>query len=119
MVNYKQIYEEYYNTLKSGVVPVIICNNCGLSSTNLRTSCPRCNSEQLKVIGAKEGIVYSYTIIERGLPITIALLLVDLNGIRVKANYFGDKKKLKIGLKVKPRYFKQELIETLVFEPAE
>ncbi len=70
-------------------------------------------------MGAKEGIIYSYTIIERGLPFTAVLLLVDLNGVRVKANYLGDPKKLRIGLKVRPKYTKQELIESIVFEPTE
>ncbi|AOL17418.1 hypothetical protein BFU36_12630 [Sulfolobus sp. A20] len=118
-MDYKQLNDEYYNVLRSGEVPILSCKNCGYSFTNLRTTCPKCSSDKLNVRGAKEGVVYSYTIIERGLPFTAVLLLVDINGVRVKANYLGDPKKLRIGLKVRSKYVKQELIESIVFEPAE
>lgn len=96
-----ELLREYEKIYENGQIPVTRCRSCGYKFHMPRTKCPRCGSTDLEVLGYGEGIIYSYTIIERGLPSRYVVVLVDLDGAKVKANYIGDMDALKIGARVK------------------
>jgi len=95
------ILEDYREMYQRGLVPIIQCKSCGYRFHIIRTRCPRCGSEDLGVIGKEGGTVYTYTIIERGLPMRSVVVIVDVEGVKVKGNYVGSIEKLRIGLPVK------------------
>jgi len=95
------ILREYSIMYERGLIPITQCARCGFRSHMPRTRCPRCGSTEMIVTGHGEGTVYSYTIIERGIPTKSIVVLVDLGGVKVKGNYVGNLDKLRIGLKVR------------------
>lgn len=96
-----ELLKEYDRIYGNGLMPVIRCKSCGYRFHMPRIRCPRCGSSDLEILGYGEGTIYSYTIIERGLPSRYVVVIVDLDGARVKANYIGDVNALRISARVR------------------
>ncbi|WP_054856711.1 Zn-ribbon domain-containing OB-fold protein [Vulcanisaeta sp. JCM 16159] len=96
-----ELLKEYDKIYESGQIPITQCRACGYKFHMPRTKCPKCGSANLTVIGYGEGTIYSYTIIERGLPARTIVVIVDFDGAKVKANYVGELNALRIGARVR------------------
>jgi uncharacterized OB-fold protein len=105
----ERIMEEYSRVYEQGLIPITKCPRCGFASHMPRVRCPRCGSTELRIEGLGDGVVYSYTIIERGLPNRAIVVLVDVGGVKVKGNYVGNMEKLRIGLRVRSVREKEEI----------
>jgi hypothetical protein len=113
------ILEDYRETYGKGLIPIIHCASCGHRFHIVRTRCPRCGSEELRVVGKDGGIVYTYTVIERGLPMRSVVVIVDVDGVKVKGNYVGNVEKLRIGLPVKAVASTLGPVQNIVFTDQE
>ncbi len=59
----EEIYEEYDNNFKNGILPYIKCNNCSYSFYYPRNMCPECGSSDIEIKNSTgNGKVYAYTI---------------------------------------------------------
>ena len=106
------LLEKYNEVYNEGFFPVIKCKKCGYTTQVLRNRCVRCVSDSLEIIRVSSGKIYSYTIINRGLDEVVAVVIVDADGVKVKGNYVGDQKYLKIGNLVRSTIIENKTVFT-------
>jgi uncharacterized OB-fold protein len=82
---------------------LIKCLKCNSKFYIPRSHCPKCLSNDLVLVNANEGIIYSYTIIERGLENREIVIMAEFDGVKVKGNFRGNLNDLMIGKRVKPK----------------
>ena len=96
----------YWDATAEGKLLVKTCNDCKQPHYFPRALCPFCFSENMKYVESKgTGVIYSYSVTQGKEPYTIAYVTLD-EGVTMLTNIVDcDFDKLKIGQKVKVKFF--------------
>ena len=88
-------------TGREGPITIYRCRQCSHTFYLPRNKCPVCRGTDLKALGKSKGVVYSFTVVDiRAMPKSV-VMIVDVDGTKVKGNYLGDANNVKTGLRVK------------------